>query len=231
MKKCLIALGLLALSIPAMAADQAVKAIHRVAVASTPPLCTTNQCSVIFAGPTIMGMGSNVDIIGQGISNSIFADGGMAGVSVGGQYWYQGIFLGLENMAGYAFGAPASVNGTGVNLTGGLDVLWFEAGGSLGDLFGSGATPVSINNALASDLISLYFGTGPGVPLGNSSLGTQSFWTSGAGARYLLPTAATSWPIMLDIKYIYGNNQNSTGLATNKNVQFVGAGIYVPIKF
>jgi hypothetical protein len=130
-------------------------------------------------------------------------------------------------MAGWSFGTPASVNGVGVNLSGGLDVLWFEAGGSLGDLFGSGAAPVTINNALASDLISLYFGTGPAVPIGNSSLGTQSFWTSGAGARYLLPVS--SYPVMLDIKYIYGNNSGSTGLATNKNVQFVGAGIYFPI--
>jgi hypothetical protein len=194
-----------------------------------PPNCTTNQCSVWFAGGNVLGMGSNVDIIGQGISNSIFANGGMVTGTIGAQFWNNGIFFGAENMLGYAFGAPTSINGSGISLTGGMDILWFEAGGSLGDLFGSGATPVPIYNALASDLISLYFGTGPAIPLGNSSLGTQSFWTSGAGARYLIPNV--SWPILLDIKYIYGNNQNNTGLASNKNVQFVGAGIYLPFSF
>jgi hypothetical protein len=227
MRKLLMAAtALIALSVPSFAADMAVKAVP---LAPQPVLCTTNQCSVLFGGINLLGQGSNIDIIGQGVSNSIFANGGMVGGTVGGQYWNSGIFLGVENMAGWSFGSPASVNGTGVTQQGGLDVLWFEAGGSLGDLFGSGAAPVTINSALASDLISLYFGTGPAQPFGNSSLGTKSFWTSGAGARYLLPNA--SRPILIDFKYIYGNNQNNVGLADNKNVQFVGVGLYMPFKY
>lgn len=197
--------------------------------APAPVVCTLNQCSVWFVGPSIAGMGNNIDIIGQGISNSVFSNGGMVAGSVGGQFWNNGIFLGAENMAGWAFGAPSSVNGVGTNLSGGLDILWFEAGGSLGDLFGSGATPVPINTALAADLISLYFGTGPAQPFGSSSLGTKAFWTTGAGARYLIPNA--SRPLLLDIKYVFGNNTNNTGLTTNKNMNLVAVTLGIPFNW
>jgi hypothetical protein len=195
----------------------------------TPPGCTTNQCSVWFLGAGIYGAGGNMDIIGQGLSNSIFADGAAVGLDVGGQYWMNGIFLGAENILGYAFGPSSSVNAASANVTGGLDIAWFEAGGSLGDLFGSGATPVAVNNALISDLISPYFGTGPAVAFGGSSLGSKTFWTEGAGLRYLLPNV--SWPILLDAKYVYGSNNSTTGLAANKNFQFAGISIIIPFGF
>jgi hypothetical protein len=223
MRRLLPFLALLAAT-SASAADLPLKAAPKPA----PVVCSLTQCNVWFIGPSIMGIGSNLDIIGQGIDNSVFANGGYVALTGGAQYWMNGMFLGVENMGGWAFGSPASVNGGSVTTQGGLDVLWFEAGGSLGDFFGSGAQPVQINNALASDLISLYFGTGPALPFGNSSLGTQSFWTSGAGARYLLPAAH---PMMIDVKYIYGNNQNTTGLAANKNVQLVGVSLLVPFAY
>ena len=225
-----LVLGILAVGLSVSSASAADLPLVRKAPLAvvTPAVCTLNQCNVWFVGPSIMGMGSNIDIIGQGISNSVFANGGYVSANAGAQMWTNGMFLGVENMAGWSFGAPASVNGVGVTTQGGLDILWFEAGGTLGDLFGSGATPVPINTALAADLISLYFGTGPAQPFGSSSLGTKSFWTSGAGARYLLPTAR---PMMLDIKYIYGNNQNNVGLASNKNVQLVGVSLLVPFAY
>jgi hypothetical protein len=225
MRKLLPLLGLLAATGAASAADLPLKAPP---LAPTTAVCTLNQCNVWFLGGSIVGMGSNVDIIGQGISNSVFANGGMVALNGGAQYWTNGIFVGAENMVGWSFGAPASVNGSSVTMQGGLDVLWFEAGGSLGDFFGSGAQPVTINNALASDLITLYVGTGPAQPFGDSSLGTKSFWTSGGGARYLLPAAR---PILLDVKYIYGNNQNNTGLASNKNVQLISVSLDLPFKY
>ena len=227
MRRLLPFLALVALTGAAIAADLPI-VTKAPPLAPQPILCTTNQCSVLFGGVTLLGQGSNIDIIGQGISNSVFADGGMVAGTVGGQYWNNGIFLGVENMAGWSFGSPASVNGTGVTIQGGLDIMWFEAGGSL-SLFNSGGTPVAINSALASDLISLYCGTGPAQPFGNSSLGTKSFWTSGCGARYLLPNA--SRPLLLDFKYIFGNNQNNVGLASNKDVQFVGVTLAMPFKY
>ncbi len=225
MRRLLPLLGLLAAT-SAFAADMPVKApLKKVA---TPVVCSLTQCNVWFVGAGMFGAGSNIDIIGQGISNSVFANGGMVLANAGAQAWYNGIFLGAENMAGWAFGSPSSINGAGTTMQGGLDVFWMEAGGSVGTIFGSGAQPVQINNALASDLLSLYVGTGPAQPFGNSSLGTKSFWTTGAGARYLIPT---SRPILLDVKYMFGNNQNNVGLVTNKNLQLVGVSLMAPFNW
>ena len=218
-----LVLGMLAaglLGSAAQAADLPLKA--------KPVACSLTQCNVWFIGAGIYGAGSNIDIIGGGLSNSVFANGGLVMADIGGQMWYNNMFLGAENMAGWAFGSPASVGGVSTTMQGGVDVFWMEAGGSLGTLFGSGANPVQINNALASDLISLYVGTGPAQPFGNSSLGTKSFWTTGAGARYLIPAPS---PILLDIKYIFGNNQNNVGLVSNKNLQVVGVTLSKPFSF
>jgi hypothetical protein len=160
------AAALSVIAIPAMAADLSVAPLFKAPPKPAPVVCSLTQCNVWFVGAGIFGAGSNIDIIGQGISNSVFANGGMVLADVGGQVWYNGIFLGAENMGGWAFGSPASVNGVGTTMQGGVDVLWMEAGGSVGALFGSGAQPVQINNALASDLLSLYVGTGPAQPGG-----------------------------------------------------------------
>jgi hypothetical protein len=225
MKRLLLGMLAAGLSASAYAADLP-KPLLKAPVA--PVACNLTQCNVWFIGAGIFGAGSNIDIIGQGISNSVFANGGLVMADVGGQMWYNNMFLGAENMAGWAFGSPSSINGASTTMQGGLDVFWMEAGGSLGTLFGSGAQPVQINSALASDLISLYVGTGPAQPIGNSSLGTKSFWTTGAGARYLIPAPS---PILLDIKYIFGNNQNNVGLVSNKNLQVVGVTLSKPFSF
>ena len=126
MRRLLPILALLAATSAANAADPAPKPVFVtkapvVRVAPAPVPCTLTQCNVWFLGPSIMGMGSNIDIIGQGISNSVFANGGYVAGTVGAQIWNSGMFLGVENMAGWAFGAPASVNGVGVTTAGGLD--------------------------------------------------------------------------------------------------------------
>lgn len=222
-----VLLGMLA-SVAVLSAANAADLPLKAPIKVTPVACSLTQCNVWFIGAGIFGAGSNIDIIGGGLSNSIFANGGLVMADIGGQMWYNNMFLGAENMAGWAFGSPASVGGVSTTMQGGVDVFWMEAGGSLGTLFGSGANPVQINNALASDLISLYVGTGPAQPFGNSSLGTKSFWTTGAGARYLIPAAS---PLLVDIKYIFGNNQNNIGLVSNKNLQVVGVTLSKPFNF
>jgi hypothetical protein len=230
MRRVLFAATLALLATSAFAADLPLK-VPPYKAPATPFVCNTNQCTGWFAGVTLMGAGSNADIIGQGLDNSVFANGGVVGGVIGAQYWMNGIFLGVENTLGYSFGNPATVGNGQASVGGsGIDIFWFEAGGSLGDLFGSGTTPVAINNALISDLIAPYFGTGPAVAFsGNSTIGSSSFWTSGAGVRYLLPNA--NRPILLDFKYVYGVNNNTVGLASNKNLQLVGVTLSLPFGF
>jgi hypothetical protein len=226
MRRLLPLLALLAATGTASAAD--LKLAVKAPVKPVPVACSLTQCDVWFIGVGLYGAGSNVDIIGQGISNSVFSNGGFVMPTIGGQVWYSNIFLGAENMAGWAFGSPSTINGASTTMQGGIDIFWMEAGGSLGTLFGSGSQPVQINNALAADLISLYVGTGPAQPFGSSPLGTKSFWTTGAGARYLIPTPS---PLLLDVKYIFGNNQNSVGLVSNKNLQVVGVTLSKPFNW
>jgi hypothetical protein len=232
MRKILLAIAAFAfLAVPAFAADVPLPK-PRTFLPPAPVPCTTNQCTGWFIGPSLFGAASNADIIGQGLDNSVFANGGAAGGTLGAQYWMNGIFLGVEDFLGYSFGGSSNV-GTGTAQVGGtwLNAFWFEAGGSLGDLFGSGAQPVAIQSALISDLISPYFLTGPATAFGGggSTLGASSFWTSGAGVRYLLPNA--NRPILLDFKYVYGNNTNTAGLASNKNFQLVGVTLSLPFGF
>jgi hypothetical protein len=218
----------LALGVSAHAADLSVAPLYK-APAVAPVACTTNQCNVWFLGLGVYGAAANANVIGGGLNNSIFANGEMIGASIGGQFWTNGMFLGAEDIVGYSFGPTSQVGTVTNDITGGVNILWLEAGGSLGDFFGSGAAPVAINSALLSDLISPYFGTGPAVAFGGSGLGSQTFWTEGAGVRYLIPNA--SHPLLLDVKYLYGNNTSTNGLVNNKNFQFVGASVAIPFNW
>jgi hypothetical protein len=190
----------------------------------TPSPCSTTLCNEWFLMLGLGGVGSNLDIIGSGINNSIFNQGGLPFASVGGQLWNGSTFIGGEAGIGYIVGTPTNVGTVSTNLSGGLAWQLFEAGGNLGALFGSSIQPVAVNSALAADLISLYIATGPVEAFGNSNLGTKSVWATGAGARYLLPTATTR-PWLLDIKYLYANNQNTSGVAANKALQLVMFGV------
>jgi hypothetical protein len=87
----------------------------------------------------------------------------------------------------------------------------------------------TLSSALERARTVLYFGTGPAVAFGGSGLGSQTFWTEGAGVRYLIPNA--SHPLLLDVKYLYGNNTSTNGLVNNKNFQFVGASVAFPFNW
>lgn len=212
----------------AFAADMPVKAIPKLKpIVFTQPSCVITLCNVVFAGVGLGGIGSNLDILGSGIDNSVFANGGIPFATLGGQIWANSIFLGIEASAGGAFGTSASVNGVSATTTGGLAWAFFEVGGNVGALLGS-QQPVAIQSALLADLISPYILTGPMLPFGNSSLGTKALWANGAGVRYLLPLQTVT--ALLDIKYAYANNQNTAGLVSNKAVQLVMASVLFPFK-
>lgn len=225
MRKWLVSLLALAIATPA-AADMAVKVKPRAAIL-TQPQCTITLCNVWFAGLGLGGLGSNLDILGSGIDNSVFANGGIPFGTLGGQIWANTIFLGFEASAGGIIGTPATVNGVAVNTSGGIAWAFFEVGGNLGSLLGS-QQPVAIQSALTADLISPYVLTGPMLPFGNSSLGTKTMWANGAGVRYLLPLQTVT--AIFDIKYAYANNQSTAGLAGNKSAQVVMASVLFPFK-
>jgi hypothetical protein len=226
MRKVLAIAALLGSTYSVMAADMATK-VHPKPVAYTQPPCTITLCNVWFAGLGLGGLGSNLDILGTGFDNSIFAQGGIPFATLGGQLWANSFFFGFEASAGGIIGTPVTVNGATTNTSGGIGWAFFEVGGNVGSLFGS-QQPVAIQGALLADLISPYVLTGPMLPFGNSSLGSKTLWANGAGIRYLLPLQTVT--ALLDVKYAYANNQSTSGLASNKSAQLVMASVLFPFK-
>lgn len=177
-----IALALAALS-GARAADLAVKA---------PPLasssaCLTSFCTGWYVGGGFSGNGTNADIVGNGLDNSVFAAGAIPYVNGGYQYWNGSLFAAFEAGVGDQINiATAASNETGVYAYQSI-----QFGGTISGIFGTSA-PVTPPSGLTADLISLY---------GEIGIAERQFATglqTGAGAAF-----AMSPHILLKIGYRY----------------------------
>src|SRR5262249_29833108 len=79
-----VLMALLALADRALAADMPAKAA---AAQPAQPSCTPQVCSGFYIGGNLIGVGSNIDVLGSGINNSVFAGGAMLGANLGYQFW------------------------------------------------------------------------------------------------------------------------------------------------
>jgi opacity protein-like surface antigen len=182
MKKYLISLGLLAMTVPAMAADLPVKAPPLIPVST----CTTAFCTGFYLGGGIDGSGTNADIIGGGLDNSVFGAGAFPTVDGGFQIWNGSWLLAAEASVGY------SVPTTGdVTSTGWLATQEMQLGGKLSGLLGT-SQPITIPAAISADLIAPYVALGVGEEKGATA------FESGAGAKFALGNN-----MMLDLGYRY----------------------------
>lgn len=169
--------------------------------------CTINQCTSWFVGAGISGNGTNADILGQGINQSVFAAGGIFDAHVGADLWNGKYYAGVEGGIGYQFqSGPLSIGKS--NLVGYQE---FRLGGSLTGLInGAGAqSAVTVPTALANALMAPY------LVFGALERNGYSQWLSGAGAKFLL---ATNWDLYLE--YLYG-----AGVGTAPAVNIVKAGL------
>lgn len=173
--------------------------------ASSP--CVINNCTGWYAGVGLTGNGTNADIVGSGLNQSIFAAGGQLDIHGGYQFWNGKYFAAAEVGLGYQF-QNGAIAVSSSNLTG-YELIKF--GGSLSGLFNTnssavGQSPITIPQALAEALISPYFAIGAIQRNGVSQ------WATGAGADFLL---ATNWD--LDLRYLYApavNNVKDENLIT-----------------
>lgn len=201
------ALSLAALSVPAFAAD-----MRPVAKAQAPyaaPTCTATDCSGLYAGINLQGIGSNLDILGSGINNSVFAGGGAIGGTLGYQFWNGQFFLAGEvngdinvNPGGLGGSVGAHSLEGNVLLKAGLAFSNFLGIGQPGTA-GPGTPSQGINLAVipGTTMISPY-----GV-VGDSFKTAGNGWTLGAGTEFNL---AKSWN--LDVYYHrinWGNTQTA----------------------
>jgi opacity protein-like surface antigen len=197
------ALAMTALS--AQAADLKIKAPAYVA-----PTCTATDCSGWYAGVNLQGLGSNLDILGSGINNSVFAAGGVLGVTAGYQFWNGQFFFAPEINGGINVN-PGGVSGAvGSHSLEGSVLL--KAGVALTNVIGIGQ-PGTAGNGTPSQGINLAIIPGttmlsPYGVIGDSFKAGENGWTGGAGTVFNL---AKGWN--LDVYYHriqWGSTQTST---------------------
>jgi opacity protein-like surface antigen len=168
--------------------------------------CTLQSCSGFYVGMGLSGSGTNADIVGSGINNSVFAAGGVIDVHGGYQFWNGTFFAAFEGGIGNTFQPNQPISALGAKSLTGYEIIKLGAG--LQGLFtqpsgtpAPGQAPAAINipSQIASLLMSPYFVTGAMQRNGVSQ------WITGAGAEFLL---ASHWN--LDLRYVYGAPINST---------------------
>lgn len=199
------------LATPALAADLAVKAQPILGLNTA---CTPTSCTGLYVGANLGGSGTNADILGSGINNSIFAGGGIVGGTVGYQYSQNNWFLAAEASVNYEFQTQASINGVSGNANGFLGYEIVKLGGNVAALFNSTAAPVAIPPTLSNAVISPY------ILFGGVERSFANGWASGAGVTFDVGPHS-----FIDVKYMhvsYGPSSNAAFGLSEENLIFAG---------
>lgn len=163
--------------------------------------CTPASCSGWYAGVGLTGNGTNADIIGSGINQSVFAAGGIIDLHGGYQLWNGTYLFAAEAAIGNQF-SNGPINQFGAKTLVGYEIV--KLGGSLTNLFSQGASPApgqaptsfSLPGSISQALISPYFAMGAIQRAGVNE------WATGAGVEFAL---AQGWN--LDTRYMYAPAQ------------------------
>ena len=106
MKRSLLALAALAaLSTHAFAAD-----VPLPVKSPLKAVCVAGACSGWYVGFGILGDGSNVDVVANGVNGSVFSTGGVLKVQGGYQFWSGSWFAALDASVGYEYTTNVSAN-------------------------------------------------------------------------------------------------------------------------
>lgn len=183
------------------------------------PTCTVTMCSGWFGGFNITGVGSNLDILGSGINNSVFAGGGALGVNGGYQFWNGSLFFAGEVMGDYDFQQPGLVDSSKNRFfAAGL----VKAGVGLGNLIGIGnpgtvgaGTPSQgpINLAIVPGTAML----SPYVLTGGAFRNGRQGWVTGAGTEFIISQGWNLDVSYMHINYNAGDTTVIPGAVVNQN--------------
>jgi hypothetical protein len=197
MKKILLAALATSLSTAAFAADLPTKAPAYVA---TP--CVPGNCSGWYADFGIMGDGTNADIIGGGLNNSIFQTGGAILAGGGYQLWNAAWFAAIEANAGYEFSQgniPLTNQGKTSKFVG-QELI------KLGYNFFPTAVPATTTPSQSpvpiSTASSILAATTPYLAFGGMQRRGQNLWVNGAGVETVV---AAGWSSQ--VEYLYAPSQ------------------------
>ncbi len=199
MKKLIVALSLIAS--PAFAADLSLKAVPLPTAAP----CSAGSCSGWYAGFGVLGDGTNVDIVGNGINGSVFSAGGAIQLHGGYQLWNGSWFAAIEGGAGYEF-TRASANGLNIVNNGGSKFIGTELVKLGYNFFPSTQAAVVVPSQSPIPLISpanFFAATTPYMVFGGMQRRGKSLWVNGAGAETVIAAGWTS-----SVQYLYAPSQN-----------------------
>lgn len=202
-----IVLALLMTTSLASAADLKLKAPNALPKVT----CDVTMCSGFFGGFNITGVGSNLDILGSGINNSVFAGGGALGVNGGYQFWNGNLFFAGEVMGDYDFQQPGLVDS---NKNRFFAAGLVKAGVGLGNLLGIG-NPESAGAGTPSQgpiNLALIPGTAllsPYVTTGGAWRNGRQGWVTGAGTEFII---SQGWNLDISYMHINYNGAASTTL-------------------
>ena len=214
--------GLLGLALVAFAAPAAHAQTAPIVTKSGPNYgpCTVSplSCTGFYVGAGLGGIATNFDLVGSGISNSVFAGGALPFINVGWQYAYGSIYFAIDAGVGDQFSTSVNVNGVSGNQNGVYGYQEVQAGLSLAGLLDVTTTPlVSVPSVLSNRVIAPYLHLGIAErPWGN---GVES----GAGVKIDLTSH-----VLLDIKYTYvdytgGAANNGPAHFNAENIVSIGA--------
>ncbi|WP_315792211.1 hypothetical protein [Bradyrhizobium sp. SZCCHNRI1002] len=173
---------------------------------SVPVPCSMSNCSGWYLGFGMSGNGSNLDIVANGINQSVFSAGGILDVHGGYQFWDGNYFFAVEGGVGNEFAKAQPVAGAvSLNTIVGYELV--KVGGALSGLINpstSTTTPGQAPAAIAvpASLSKIYMS--PYFAAGAIQRGGYSQWVTGAGAEFVL---AAAWS--MDLRYLYAPSSNS----------------------
>lgn len=192
----------LTLSPMARAADVGAP-VFKAAPIYVPPAvsCTPQNCSGFYVGGAVEGNGSNADIIGVGLNQSVFSEGVAVKIVGGYQFWSGSTFAALELSAGYEFSTP----GTSGIVPGGNKFVGEELA-KLGYNFFPQATSATTTPSQSPSLLTvpadLLASSTPYLAFGGMQRLGKTIEVSGAGVQTVI---AKGWST--DAKYLYAPAQ------------------------
>jgi hypothetical protein len=169
--------------------------------AAAPASCTQTSCSGLYLTGGITGIGTNVDVIGQGVNGSLFAGGGIVDIGGGYQLWNGSYFAAIEatigieatnrGVAGPAIGPGSLVGLEQVKLGGALAGLLGQAQPAA-SAPGQAPTTIPVPAALAQAFMSPY------AAIGVMQRGGNNMMVTGVGAEFVLSQGFSA-----DLEYLY----------------------------
>lgn len=202
-KRSILALAALAaLSSHAFAADVSFPVKAPLLPVST---CVAGACSGFYAGFGVLGDGSNVDIVANGVNGSVFSTGGVLKVQGGYQFWNGSWFAALDASLGYEYTSKVSAGLPIVAGVGGSRIVGTELV-KLGYNFLPGTanaiTPPSQSPVPLMVPANLLASSTPYFTFGGLQRRGKNEWVSGVGVQTVI---AAGWST--DLKYLHAPSQ------------------------